>query len=37
LVLDIYFVRSTGTRRLASPSTMGRVTEMTAALSLKRR
>jgi hypothetical protein len=37
LVLDIYFVRSTGTRRLTSPSTMGRVTEVTAALSLKRR
>ena len=37
LVLDIYFVRSTGTRRLASPSTMGRAIKMAAALSLKRR
>ena len=37
LVLDIYFVRSTETRRLAPPSTIDLVTEVTRAVSLKRR
>ena len=37
LVLDIYFVRSTETRKLSFPSTIGLVTEVTRAVSLKRR
>ena len=37
LVLDIYFVRSTGTRKLAFPSTMEASTEVEGFLSLKRR
>jgi hypothetical protein len=37
LVLDIYFVRSTETRKLALPSTIDLVTEVTRAVSLKRR
>ena len=34
---EIYFVRSTETRRLAPPSTIDLVTEVTRAVSLKRR
>jgi hypothetical protein len=37
LVLDIYFVRSTETRKLAFPSTMEAPTEVEGFLSLKRR
>jgi hypothetical protein len=37
LVLDIYFVRSTETRKLAFPSTMEASTEVEGFLSLKRR
>ena len=37
LVLDIYFVRSTETRKLSFPSTIDLVTEVTRAVSLKRR
>ena len=37
LVLDIYFVRSTGTRKLAFPSTMEASTEVEGFLSLKMR
>ena len=37
LVLDIYFVRSTETRKLSFPSTIGLITEVTRAVSLKRR
>ena len=37
LVLDIYFVRSTGTRKLSFPSTIGLTIEMIRAVSLKRR
>jgi len=37
LVLDIYFVRSTETQKLALLSTIDLVTEVTRAVSLKRR
>jgi len=37
LVLDIYFVRSTETRKLSLPSTIGSIMEMIKAVSLKRR
>ena len=37
LVLDIYFVRSTETRKLSSPSTIEASTEVEGFVSLKRR
>ena len=36
-VLDIYFVRSTETRKLSLPSTIDLITEVIRAVSLKRR